>query len=211
MHGKTIELNVARQIWSHLTRELNVNSTVTMPLLNASQVFSKQGQEKAARESSEPLQPNFLKSGQFSLNGLEMPYHYLTCILTSSFVPTKHVIEIDTLNNDNYTVAGNWNLKHTRSFIGWEASQCECVIPYTASMTFDGVRLHRLSLKADYLHAFMQIGMPSKIKTLLENKESLKVFSSLRSIGVKPEVITYNALLGVAIKKPSWMNAMHLM
>mmetsp|Transcript_17953 Transcript_17953/g.28094 ORF Transcript_17953/g.28094 Transcript_17953/m.28094 type:complete len:207 (-) Transcript_17953:35-655(-) len=206
MTQEPIDISKARRSWSIIMKSLDTSSQ-NLELPRNSEVSYAQSETSTRLEHS----IEGVSKPSFYLNGIDMPFHDMSTILTSSFSPLEHIITQDSLLNDSYIVEGKWRLQHVRTLIGWEATRKECSIPYSASLFFNGTALQKVDVRSKHVQAFIGIGMPNKLQALFENKQVLKMFCALRSVGVKPEVISYNALLGASLKKPSWANAMHLM
>ena len=203
--NEDVTVDFARIAWERMTRLLDPeHANVTKSLSGIT------GQESKTVSQAESAENYIPKDHKMNLNDIELPHQSLGLILSSSFVPLERSIAKEILQGRSYNIQGSWKLRHTRAFIGWEPTQSECIVPYSASLLFDGKNLKQTSVQAAHIESFLSIGMPKKIEAVLRNREAMRMFSALRNIGVKSEAITYNALVGFAVKKPSWANAMHL-
>eukprot|EP00760_Papus_ankaliazontas_P030726 PhM_4_TR4991/c0_g1_i1/m.90011 len=144
-----------------------------------------------------------------------------TVLLTSSFVVLDHEVRSRAFYSKSHVMhtSGTITLLHDRPFISWtpyrdpetallDADKMKISLPYSATVAVAGQHISSLFLVSPIASSLLQKGMPSRLAPVLANRQAMKMFFSLRGIGVKPEVISYNALLGVASKQATWGQAL---
>eukprot|EP00759_Apiculatamorpha_spiralis_P028564 PhF_6_TR31133/c4_g1_i2/m.45589 len=155
----------------------------------------------------------------------------LTLLLTSSFECVSHQASSPMVTHHDETTSGTtmetegvWNIRHVRPFISWSPQPTDTMlmipVPYRVKIATTpspavgggGVptrKIQYLAIRTPFVSRLRQHGnMPEKLLPVLKNPEAIKMFCSLRGIGVKPEVITYTALLGVAKRTATWGQAL---
>ena len=140
-----------------------------------------------------------------------MPLKDLVFIMTSSFTCAEHTRTTHVLPRpDVLYTSGTWRLRHSRTFLSWAPTNDSLLIdvPYSALLVASGSHLRSVHIVTPYTACLLRSGMPDKLRSVLASRDSMRMFCSLRGIGVKPEIITYNALLGVAVRTASWGQAL---
>jgi len=142
------------------------------------------------------------------------PLRDFTVLATSSFAASDHVRHQHVLlRPDVLFTTGTIRLRHARTFISWTRPVQEDIpilLPYSATAVADAntEQLRTVHFVCPLIASLLKAGMPAKLRPVLLSPDSVKMFCSLRGIGVKPEIITYNALLGVAVRTASWGQAL---
>ena len=170
---------------------------------------------KSAR-SFFPILPEYndllLKNCEYDINGTPLTLRHFTILLLSSFDPIEHTIYYEkALDDHRYYTSGQWKIQHASPFMGWvpaENNHRAITLPYGAYFSTDASKLRSLRMVSPYVRCLLESGMPPKLLPVLQNLESVRMLCALRGIGVRPEVITYNALLGAAHKPATWGQAL---
>jgi hypothetical protein len=113
---------------------------------------------------------------------------------------------------DNKRFDGAIKVAHVRSFLSWKPTQAEFTIPFQMKLEtgLDG-RLSHVSFRANLKDQLVQAGCPREIAELTDNSDAMNMLVTLRRVRVKPEVITYNALLSASRKQEMWASALGML
>lgn len=108
---------------------------------------------------------------------------------------------------------GDIFVHHTRPFIGWKPTNTEFCLPYTLRLEGDESpdRLSHLCLKVPLKGALLGSDCPENVANCVETPEAMKMLVALRRIRVKPETISYGALMSASKKQDSWSSALGIL
>ena len=108
---------------------------------------------------------------------------------------------------------GLFTLHHTRSFIGWKATNLQLLLPFTLTLKLDhDCRVSRISLQCDLAGAIRgDPGCPPEVLRCVESPSALHMLVALRRAKVKPNFISYRALLSGTKKEESWCSALGML
>ncbi len=135
-----------------------------------------------------------------------------------------------------HSANGVLQLKHARTFVSWAPT--DSLIPLPFSMTLGLKRrpalpgdagealpnagvppptvtsefgVTRVEFSADLVSTLLSAGCPQTIANCTQNKDAMTMLMTLRRAGVKPQAITYNALLSASRKQEKWASALGIL
>jgi hypothetical protein len=108
---------------------------------------------------------------------------------------------------------GVMQLKHSRKFVGWAATDATIDVHYTIAIepttTSDGERVVRKVVFAAALSdALVGAGCEEPVARCVDSPEAMRMLVALRRARVKPGVVSHRALLSASKKQESWASAL---
>ena len=108
---------------------------------------------------------------------------------------------------------GDIFVHHTRPFIGWKPTNTEFCLPFALRLEGDETpdRLSHLCLKVPLKQSLITSDCPTNVADCVENPDAMKMMVALRRIRVKPETISYAALMSASKKQDTWGSALGIL
>ena len=102
------------------------------------------------------------------------------------------------------------HVHHCRRFLGWAPTEQRFDIPlsFTGEMANDNVSLRNIIFTPRLAPSLTQNGCPAPVVACVESDAAWRMLCELRRAGVKPQMITHQALLSASVAAPKWAQAL---
>lgn len=112
---------------------------------------------------------------------------------------------------DGRVFSGVVQMQHTRPFISWKPTHINMALPFTMKLEAIDNAISHIHFRCDLRDELVRVGCPPEIAACVDNQEAMSMLVALRRVRVKPDIITYNALLSASKKHATWSSALGIL